>query len=186
MSDYCVVVTDGAHSRFFTLEPVDFPEVESGPNLMDRGELFNPEKEMPDRDLYTSKAGRYQAPQGGPAHGFDDHRSQHEDEFERRFVREVLKKAQRLARANQSKRVVLAAPARTLGFLSQKLDILIKDGVEVQKLGKDLIKFYPRQIHDYLAREQMLPARKRPGDQTISTIAKERNLKNLGMKKISD
>ena len=58
---------------FFTLEPVEFPELESGPRLIDRGELFNPEKEIAERDLYTdSKMGRGRAPLGGPAHGYDD------------------------------------------------------------------------------------------------------------------
>ena len=93
MSDYCVVVTGGACARFFTLEPVEFPELESGPRLIECGELYNPEKRIPARNLYTdSKTGRHRASRGGPAHGYDDHRSQHEDEFDRRFAHEVMEK----------------------------------------------------------------------------------------------
>ncbi len=164
MSDYCVVVTGGAHARFFTLEPVEFPELESGPRLVDRGELFNPEKEIPERDLYAdSKPGRGRSPQGGRAHSYDDHRSQHEEEFERRFARKVLEKTRRVVRANKARYVVLAAPARMLGLLRQDLNAILKHGLEVQKLAKDMTKFSPKQIHDHLAKKRLIPARKRPG-----------------------
>jgi len=164
MSDYFVVVTGGARARFFTLEPVEFPEFESGPRLIDCGELFNPEKEMAERDLYTdSKTGRGRAPRGGPAHGYEDHRSQHEDDFDRLFARKVLEKARRLAQANQARYVILVAPAHMLGLVRQELDNILKHGMEVHKLAKDTTKFSPKQIHDHLAKEHVLPACKRPG-----------------------
>jgi protein required for attachment to host cells len=163
MGDYCIVVASGLHARCFTLEPVELPELESGPKLVERGELFNPDKEMARRDLYTdSKTGRGRAPHGGPSHGYDDHRSQHEDELERRFARRVLEKTRRVAEANKARCVVLVAPARMLGLLRQHLVIIRKRGMEVHGLAKDMTKFSPKQIHDYLAREQLLPACKRP------------------------
>jgi hypothetical protein len=33
MSDYCIVIANGVRARFFTLDPVEFPELESGPLL---------------------------------------------------------------------------------------------------------------------------------------------------------
>ena len=164
MGNYCVVVASGSHARCFTLEPVELPELESGPKLVERAELFNPEKEIARRDLYAdSKIGRGRAPHGGPSHGYDDHRSQHEDELERRFARKVLEKTRRVAEANKARCVMLVAPARMLGLLRQHLDIIRKRGMEVHGLAKDMTKFSPKQIHDYLAREQLLPACKRPG-----------------------
>lgn len=164
MSEYCVVVSGGARARFFTLEPVDFPELESGPKLIDKGELLNPEKETAGRDLYTDlRTGRSRAPRGGPSHGYDDHRKQHEDEFDRRFARRVLQKARRLAKENRARRIVMAAPARMLGLLRQDLAGIPKEGIEVHKVAKDMSKFSPRQIHDHLARKQLLPAYRRPG-----------------------
>jgi hypothetical protein len=50
-----------------------------------------------------------------------------------------------------------------LGLLRQHLDIIRKRGIEVNGLAKDMTKFSPKQIHDYLAKEQLLPACKRPG-----------------------
>jgi len=163
MSDYCVVVTGGARARFFTLEPVDFPEFESGPRLVHCGELFNPEKEMAERDLFTdSKTGRGRAPHGGPAHGYDDRRARREGEFDRRFARKVLEETKRLAQANQARYVVLVAGAPMLGCLRQELDIILKHGMAVHKLAKDMTKLSPLQIHNHLAKEKVLPARKKP------------------------
>lgn len=159
---YCVVVTSGAHARFFTLKPVEIPELESGLRLIDRGELFNPEKEIPGRDLYADpKSGRGRAPHGGPSHGYDNHRSEHEDERDRRFAYQVLEKASRIARADKARDLVLVAPARMLGCLRQDLDIILKQGIQVHELVKDISKFNPAQIHDYLAKEELLPARKK-------------------------
>ena len=164
MGKYCVVVASGAQARFFILEPAEFPELGIGPNLVERGELIFPEKEIARRDLYTdSKTGRGRAPHGGPSHGYDDHRSQHEDELERRFARKVLEKTRRVAEANKARCVMLVAPSRMLGLLRQHLDIIRKRGMKVHGLAKDVTKFSPKQIHDYLAREQLLPACKRPG-----------------------
>jgi protein required for attachment to host cells len=164
MSEYCVVVSGGARARFFTLEPVDFPELESGPKLIDKGELLNPEKETAGRDLYTDlRTGRSRAPRGGPSHGYDDHRTQHEDEFDRRFARKVVEKARHLAIKSRARRIVLAAPARMLGYLRQDLEVIPKDGIEVDKVAKDMSKFSPRQIHDHLAKKRLLPAYKKPG-----------------------
>jgi protein required for attachment to host cells len=163
MSDYCVVVTGGVHARFFTLEPVEFPELESGPRLVDQGEILNPEKGMLERDLYTdAKPGRGRSPQGGRAHGYDDHRSGHEDESERRFVRRILERTRQLAKESKARVIVLAAPARMLGLLRQEFDIIGKHGMEVHELAKDMTKFSPAEIHDHLAKEQLLPSRERP------------------------
>jgi len=164
MTDYCVVITGGAYARFFTLEPIEFPELESGPRLTHCGELFNPKKEIAGRDLYTdSKSGRGRAPRGGPAHGYDDHRSHHEDELDRRFARKILEKASSLVQAYKARCVVLVAPAPMLGLIRQELHAFDKLGVEVQKVAKDMTKFSPKRIQNCLAREGILPACKRPG-----------------------
>jgi protein required for attachment to host cells len=165
MSEYCVVVTDGARARFFTLDPVEFPDVEGSPRLTEQGNLINPERDLPQRELFSSATtGRNRAPEGGPAqgHGYDDHRNQHEDEFERRFARRVAEEASRVAQSTKARCVVLAAQPRMLGFLRQELTILLKSGFEVRESVKDLSKLSPVQIHEHLAKEQLLPARKRP------------------------
>jgi len=77
MSDYLIVVVNRAQARFFTLEPVEFPELESGPRLTTHTELENPEI-LDSKEMYTdSKTGRGTAPQGGGVHGYDDNRDKH-------------------------------------------------------------------------------------------------------------
>ena len=164
MTEYCVAVVSEAHARLFKVEPTEFPALESGPRLIECGELFNKDREVPERDLYTdSKTGRGRAPRGGSIHGYDDHRSQHADEHERQFARRVLKRISSLAQTNQARHVVVAASARMLGFLRHDMDILLKDGIEVDELAKDMIKFNPQRIHTLLAQKQLIPRQKRPG-----------------------
>jgi len=164
MSDYCVVVTGGAQARFFTLEPVEFPELDSGPRLVHWRDLFNPQKESAGKDLYTdSKTGRGRAARGGPAHGYDDHRSHHKDELDRRFSRKILDEACSLVKTNNARCVILVAPAPMLGIFRQELHILDKHGIVVKKVAKDMSKFSPQRIHDSLAIKNMLPGRRKPG-----------------------
>jgi hypothetical protein len=161
MSDYLIVVVNRACARFFTLEPVEFPELESGPRLMTRAELKNPEiKDV--REMYTdSKTGRGAAPQGGSVHGYDDKRDQHLDELRRRFAVRVLKRIQKLARAERARTVILASSARMRRFLYPDLDTLTRQGCRVHKLSKNIINFPPQKIHEYLADDGLVPKQKK-------------------------
>jgi protein required for attachment to host cells len=162
MTDYCVVVMDGARARLFTLESAEFPEVESSPKLVEREDLVNPEKDLAGRELFSSnKTGRNRAPHGGPAHGYDDHRAQHEDEFERRFARVIAEHTVRLAHESRVQCVVLVAQPRMLGFLRQEMGQLTRNGFEVREVAKDLSKLSSAQVHDHLAKERLLPPCKR-------------------------
>lgn len=162
MADYLVVVADAAEARFLTLEPVEFPELESGPRLIERGILSDSEKRLPERERYSdSKTGRGRAPKGGPAHGYDDHRDQRESEDEQRFVRQILEKAVEMAKAHRVRRVILAAPAKMRGAFRQDLPRFTKGGFQVQDIPKDMTKFTPDEIHEHLANDRLLPARRR-------------------------
>ncbi len=162
MSEYCVVVCNGTRARFFTLEPVAFPELESGPNLVERKDLVNPEIDVPGKETWTDlKSGRNVAPGAGLAHGYDDHRDDHEDEFMRRFANTVAKEAAALVQAQKGKCLVMAASNRMLGFLRNALRLPPTPPVEVRKLAKDLSKLSPLDIHAHLSEAGLLPARKK-------------------------
>ncbi|HHS96438.1 MAG TPA: host attachment protein [Chloroflexi bacterium] len=163
MNQYCVVVVDGARARFFRLEEAEIPELESSPRLVELEDMVNPEKELPDGELWTeAKTGRNRAPNGGPAHGYDDHRSQHTDEIERRFAHEIANHCASLSERMRAKEVILASEKRMLGFLRQAMQSRLRD-VNTRELAKDISKLASMEIHDYLAREGLLPRRKRPG-----------------------
>ncbi|WJW75320.1 host attachment protein [Thiohalobacter sp. IOR34] len=163
MNHNCVVVADGSRARFFQLEESEFPELESSPNLKEINDLVNPEREMRYDELWSeAKSGRNRTPTGGAAHGYDDHRSQHEDEFERRFARTIAAEAERLTLQNGSRELLVVAQKRTLGFLREALDSLTRRGVQIRELAKDLSKLKPLELHEHLAREHLLPKRRLP------------------------
>jgi protein required for attachment to host cells len=164
MSDYCIVVADGARARFFTLEAASSPDTEGGPNLVERRDLVNPEQKVHTGQLWSdAKTGRNRVPGGGQAHGYDDHRSQHADEFKRRFARSVAQEAVSLVHSQSARNVVLVAQKRMLGLLRAELDSLLRNAVSVHAIAKDVSKLAPRELHQYLAKEKLLPARRTPG-----------------------
>ena len=163
MNRDCVVVADGARARFFTLREADHPELESSPNLIEVNDLVQPEKELHNGELWAeSRPSRSRGRNGGPAHGFDDHRNEHTEEQDRRFARSVAEEAARLALRQQTRNVILVAQKRMLGLLRECMDPLAKAGVEVRELAKDLSKLHPLELHEHLAREQLIPRRRTP------------------------
>jgi protein required for attachment to host cells len=49
-----------------------------------------------------------------------------------------------------------------LGLLRNELDPLLKTGVKVHDIAKDLGKLSAHEVHRYLAKAKLLPARKNP------------------------
>lgn len=49
-----------------------------------------------------------------------------------------------------------------LGFMRSEFDPLLKTGVKVHDIAKDLGKLSPHEVHQYLAKAKMLPARINP------------------------
>ncbi|MBU0986237.1 MAG: host attachment protein [Proteobacteria bacterium] len=163
MSDYLIVVVNRALARFFTLEPVEFSELESGPRLIARAALENQEIRDAQEMFTDSKTGRGRgtAPRGGSVHGYDDKRHQHLDELRRRFAVRVIERIQELARIERVRTVILAASARMRRFLYPNLDTLTRQGYRVHKLSKNMINFSPKKIHEYLADDGLIPRQKK-------------------------
>ncbi len=162
MSECFVIVASGGCARFFSLEPVEFPEMESGPNLVERGRLDNAEWGTHGAAVWSDiKSGRNRAPGGAGAHRYDDHRSQHQDELERRFAREIADEMQRMTKSLHPRRVVLVAQKHLLGALR---GVLRTNGaqVSVEELAKDLCKLGAREVHSHLAKADLLPPCRSP------------------------
>jgi hypothetical protein len=156
MSHYLIVLVNRSMARFFTLEPVEFPELESSPRLIACTELEDGQEIFAD-----SKTGRGAAPQGGSVHGYEDKRDQHLNELRRRFAIGVLKQIQKLASTKRSRIIILAASARMRRFLYPELDMLSQQGYRIHKLSKNMINFSPQKIHEYLAENGLIPEQKR-------------------------
>ncbi|MDN5849155.1 MAG: host attachment protein [Nitrococcus sp.] len=159
MSEYSVVVAEGARSRFFTLEPVEVPELESGPNLKEHDSLVNPSHKAHQLSIYADTRGGGNRTAGGQTHGYDEHRQRFDDEMEARFARDIVKHVDVLIRSNGTRRLILCAEKRMLGFLRQAINGRIPRDVQVIEVPKDLAKLNVRDLHDRLARKGYLPAR---------------------------
>lgn len=164
MNNTIVVVANGAHARFFTLEAAENPFYESSPRLVEHECLANPQQEAAGRDLWSdNKSGRNRSSGGGGAHGYDDHRDQHRAEYERRFLRQVAATATQLARGRKAECVVLAAENHVLGHLRDELHR--GNGFDLKPVAKDYLKLSVLDLHEQLAGLDLLPARRRPGGQ---------------------
>jgi protein required for attachment to host cells len=160
MSQYLVAVIDGTRARFLTLEPAEFPEYQSGPNLVECESMSNATNDRPDQELWTdSKTGRNRGA-NGQAHSYDDHRDNHRVEFERRFAQEIVNCAHHLLQSYQIQNLVLVAEPQILGLMRDVLGSTIGRSVQTSELSKDLCHLKPHELHDYLANRKLLPPQK--------------------------
>lgn len=159
----CVVVCAGGHARLFTLEPAALPELESGPNLVPRGEISSALVGEHGAALWSDlKTGRNRSAVSGAAHGYDDHRERHAEEYDRRFAQDVAEQTRRLLVGSQIKHVVLVAQGNSLNHLRQAFRAQFHNGTSLVELNKDLGRMKPQEIQAHLAREHLVPARCSP------------------------
>lgn len=161
MSRYLVAVLDGTKARFLTLAPVEFEGYESGPNLIEHDGLHSAENEMHGQELWANtKTGRNRGT-SGQAHGYDDHRSKHLIEFERRFAQSITHHIIDLANTHGSRHLVLVAEPQLLGFMRDEMGTSLPKTLTVDEVAKDLCRMSVKDLHDYLAVRSLLPAFKR-------------------------
>jgi protein required for attachment to host cells len=159
MTRFLVAVVDGAKARFLTLEPLTDPEFESGPDLIERCELLNPSLEMAGQELWANtKTGRNRGA-GSKGHNYDDHRSSHLAEFERRFAQDITTRIDEMLTEHQLNTLVLVAEPQILGMLRDSLHSSNGRSVTIHDLAKDLCWMKRRQLHDYLSQKAILPER---------------------------
>jgi len=156
MSHYLIILVNRSLARFFTFEPVEFPELESRPKLMACTELENKEIKDSQEIFSDSKTGRGAAPMGGGVHGYEDKRDQHLNELRRRFAINVLNHIQKLAHTERSRVIILVASARMRRFLYPMMEPLSRQGYRIHKLSKNIINFSPQKLHEYLAKNELI------------------------------
>jgi protein required for attachment to host cells len=158
MHNSCVVVCAGHQARLYTLEAAEFPELESGPNLVSRAHVSGEESAGIFSEL---KTGRNRAPNGA-SHGYDDHRDKHIEELERRFAHDVAERTRHLINQYGIHKVVLVAHDHCLSALRHAFQGQFRNGTELHEVAKDLSKLKAHEIHAHLARDRLLPERSGP------------------------
>lgn len=168
---WCIVTANGSRARFFTLESPEIPLLQGGPDLVEHDDLVNPEQWLRPQERFANlKSGRHRAPGGGPAHGFDDHRSNHVDEDEARFARRLAENVRAFAEDQGARYLVLCADPRLLGMLRTELAGWVPDELEVREHATDVSGLTRPQIHDRLASAGIVPRREPPPERPARRV----------------
>lgn len=161
MGKFAVAVIDGSQARFFILDSTASSEYESGPNLIELEGLADSTKELHGQELWANtKTGRNRGT-SGQAHGYDDHRQQHEIEFEKRFANKISSAMLNLVQTHQAKQLVLVAEPQILGIMREAMTDSLFKTLKIHEIAKDICHLKLNQIHEYLAKKKLLPACKK-------------------------
>jgi protein required for attachment to host cells len=158
MAKFAVAVINGTQARFFSLDSQLSSEYESGPYLSEHESLNNHVNEVHGQDLWANtKTGRNRG-SSGQAHAYDDHRQNHEVEFERKFASKISNAMVDLIRDNDARQLILVAEPQILGLMRESMTDKLFSNLHVSEVAKDICQFSVNQIHDYLAKKDLLPA----------------------------
>ena len=158
MVKFAVAVLNGTQARFFILDSAAISEYESSPNLIEQEGLSDATKELHGQELWANtKTGRNRGT-SGQAHSYDDHRQNHEIEFEKRFANKISSAMLNLIKTNQARQLILVAEPQILGMMREAMTDKSFNSLKIKEVAKDICHFNVNQIHDYLAKKELLPA----------------------------
>ncbi|MGV2829947.1 host attachment protein [Myxosarcina sp. GI1(2024)] len=163
MSKFVIVVVNRTQARFFTLDTaeLDLSVVETVAKLRERQGLLNSVAELQGQELWANtKTGRNRGTRG-QAHSYDDHRQDHMLEFDRQFAQKITNRIAHLLESEQARQLILVAEPQFLGLMRETLKSPLFKAIKIEELDKDICHFSSLQIHDYLAKRKLLPARSR-------------------------
>ena len=157
MGKFAVAVINGTQARFFTLDSAASSEYESSPNLIEHEGLADSTKELHGQELWANtKTGRNRGT-SGQAHSYDDHRQNHELEFEKRFAHKINGAMLNLIKTHQSKHLLLVAEPQILGMMREAMTDSLFKNLNIYEVAKDICHLKSNQIHNYLAKKKLLP-----------------------------
>lgn len=156
MTYLLIAVIDHSCARLFTFEESDFPE-QSPPTLVERQQLHNESARQNAAALWSdTQAGNNRSTVSNP-YGYDDRRDNHMREFERRFVKAVASELRPLKETYQPRKLILVAESQILSAARKAItaDSALKS-LKCDELAKDLGHFTTPEIHQYLAKQQLV------------------------------
>ncbi len=158
MVKFAVAVMNGTQARFFTLDSAAVSKYESSPNLIEQQSLSDSTHELHGQELWANtKTGRNRG-SNGQAHGYDDHRRNHKIEFEKRFAHKISDAMLNIIKAHDAKQLILVAEPKILGIMRSSMADNLFKALNIHEVTKDICHFKVNQIHDYLAKKELLPA----------------------------
>jgi len=154
MQRTCIAVVDATRARLFTF---DRSSDDGGlhEELSERTDLVNPSRRQTPAHLFSESHSGTNVTGGGRHYSFDDHRDAHIDAIDVEFAREITAAIERTVRETGAHRLIVCASPRMLGEL-RALD-LRREGLVIDELPRDYVKFTPPQIHELLVEHGLLP-----------------------------
>lgn len=158
MVKFAVAVMNGTQARFFTLDSAATSKYESSPNLVEQQSLSDVTQELHGQELWANtKTGRNRG-SNGQAHAYDDHRQNHKIEFEKRFAHRISDAMLNIIRSYDTRQLILVAEPKILGIMRASMTDNSFKTLNIHEVTKDICHFKVNQIHDYLAKKELLPA----------------------------
>ena len=149
MEKSIVVAINSSKARFFTLEEAEWPEYESGPNLVERESLCHSQLNSGKRLWFTIDLKHHQKSR---------EQKNHRGTFERKFAREIVGEIINLVRIYQGQKIIIIAQPQILFLIRKLFTPTIFNHLQIEELPKDISNFSCTQIHQYLAQKQFIPA----------------------------
>jgi protein required for attachment to host cells len=149
MDKSIIVIINNNLARFFTLEPAEWPEYESGPNLIECKNISysqaNDESNFWSNLINQRRTNSLKVVENS-------------DRFESKFARQITSEIVSLIRLHQGQRLILVARPQILNLVKKCFKPTIFKTIQVTELNKDLSHFNQSKIHQYLAQKQLIPA----------------------------
>jgi protein required for attachment to host cells len=153
MQALAIVVADAARARLFTFKRE--PDGDPGPILRERAELTSPERSQHMGDIFSESKPSQMSNPTGRGNTYDDHRTGHLDETDRRFAAQVMARAATIAADAACDKVALVASPRFLGHLREHLAAL--HGLPVEEVARDLTHEPAPKLREHLGDLGVLP-----------------------------
>jgi protein required for attachment to host cells len=153
----CIAVVDASRARVFTFERVSLHDgLEE--KMVEAIDLVNPARRRRASELFTTS---------GRTFGYDDHRDEHIEGFDRTFAAAVIAELTRVVADDGVDRVILCASPRMLGVLRTLTAGLYKQGRIVDELPRNIVELTPTQLRDYLGSYGLLPPHMAPAARAV-------------------
>ena len=141
MKRACVAIMDAAHARFFRYTR----EADGRSALDELVERVSPGRRAHGR--FTERAGT-----------LDDNRTDHLDEADARFAREVVAELAQIVRGERFGHLIVGASPKMLRRLRVEL-VPLRRGIAIDEIPQDLTRLSSPQVHEHLAALQLIDPR---------------------------
>ena len=161
MNRSCIVVADASRARLHTFEELAAPRGNRSQELHEVVDLVHPARRIRPCELFSdTRPGSDRAP-SGRGFGLCDRRDASMRQMDRRFAAAIAAELERVVAEGGCRTVIVAASPHMLGLLRELTRGLVRAGVEVHEIDRDLVRLSPSALQDFLAERGLLPVRER-------------------------